>query len=515
MTEQIERPTEPLLERIIATVIPAWGASRAMHRRAKLQHDNASLFLRQYEAATPGRRTKGWKRPATSANAEIRRGAPALRNGARQLVRDNGHAANAMSVLTANVIGTGIQAELEAESDAQTKRLSELWARHMEQNVSGAESSGNFYHRQALGFRAVVESGAVLARRRRRVDGNLPLPYQVQLMEPDLLATYLSSLTGTGDIYQGKEYDSDGDVIAYHLHRVHPGDSFFGAAAFRSIGKTIRVDAAEIAHVYRVDRPGQVDGVSWLAPIMTDLRDLADTRDAYQLRQKIAACFTAFVTEPELGSGLPASQPKVPIGEVVEPGRIESLPLGKDVQFARPPGVEGMSDFDKAQLMTIAAGIGMPYEALTGDLRNVSFLSGRMGWLAFYRHIDAWRSHTVIPQLCDTEARWFLEACALTGAVTGPVRVTWTAPHRDLLDPLKEIKALREEMRLGMLSYADAARMRGRNPEVVLDSWETWAKKVDKRGLVFDWDPRQVALSGTSHDVMTEETGNAGSSRDD
>ena len=74
-----------------------------------MQHQSAAVLLRKYEAATNGRRNDGWTRPASSARSEIYGSAAGLRNGARQLVRDNGNAANAVNVLETNVIGTGIR----------------------------------------------------------------------------------------------------------------------------------------------------------------------------------------------------------------------------------------------------------------------------------------------------------------------------------------------------------------------------------------------------------------------
>lgn len=481
-----------LFDRTLLAVAPGLAANRARARREYMQHQAATEVMRKYEAAKTGRRNEGWNRPATSANAEITSSASGLRNGARQLVRDNGHAANAKAVLTAYTVGTGIRPGFDTDNDALTRRLKELWEQHLESEKSGAGETGNFYDRQALGFNSIVESGSVIYRRRRR-DSRSPLrlPYAIQVLEPDYLASIRDGVFGNNRIISGKEYDNRDELKAFHLYTQHPGDNFIGA---RGIGRTTRVLADHVSHAYRVERPGQVDGASWFAPVMTSLRDLADTRDAYQLRQKIAACYAVFIHESEPGAGTKHSGD--PITDHIEPGRVESLPPGKDVTFATPPGVEGMADFDRAQLMTIAAGFGMPYEALTGDLRNVTFLSGRMGWLNFYRNIEQWRSRIVIPRICERELAWFLESAAVSIGINIPVRVTWTPPHRDLLDPQKEIEALQKEIRLGLLAPSDAVRMRGRDPNRVLNDWEKWAQEIDSKELVFDWDPRHFAPTG-------------------
>jgi lambda family phage portal protein len=490
-----------VFERALVAVAPTWAATRARARREYHQHKAASDVLRKYEAAGDGRRNAGWKRPGTSARAEVGSSAAKLRNGARQLVRDNGNAANAVNVLETNVIGTGIRPEFETGSDRINRRIEELWEEHVDCESSGAEECGSFYTRQGLGFRAIVESGSVIYRRRRRRAGEYCLPYQVQILEPDFLDVTKTQASGKNTIINGKEYNARGEVVAYHLYLAHPGDNFFN---LRRAFESTRVPAEQVSHAFRMDRPGQIDGVSWFSPVMTTLRDLADTRDAYQLRQKIAACYSVFIHDSanptdQVGNG------EDEVGQHIEPGRVESLPPGKTVSFANPPGVTGLSDFDRAQLLTIAAGLGIPYEALTGDLRNVNFLSGRMGWLSFYRNIDSWRAKIVIPRLCKPEVRWFLEGIALEHGINRPVRTQWTAPHRDLLNPGEEIKALREEMRLGALSYPDMVRMRGKDPEKVLESWKKWASKLDSEGLYFDWDPRHFSLPGNHNVNQSEE----------
>jgi len=478
-----------IIDKLLLPIAPGWAARRAA---ARLQYESVT---RAYDAAGSGRRNEGWNRPNTSANAETAAAWQRLASSARELVRNNGHAANALNVMTANIVGTGIRPSFHAESDDIERALREMWEAHVEHDDSGVGEAGNVYQRQVLAVRSIVESGSVLLRRRNR--SALTLPYAVGVMEPDYLATEKDAALANGKIVSGKEYSSTEELRAFHLYTDHPGDAWTG---MRGVGRVTRVSPQYISHAYRMDRPGQVQGVSWFAPVMASLRDLADTRDAYQLRQKIAACFTAFIYEAEPGAG--TTHKGQPINDHVEPGRVESLPPGKDVKFASPPGVEGMTDFDRAQLMTIAAGLGIPYEALTGDLSNVSFLSGRMGWLAFYRNIDLWRNTLVIPRICNREAQWFLQVAATQLGAEG-VRVTWTAPHRDLLDPKQEIAALREEMRLGAMSYPDLVRMRGRNPDMVLAEWEKWAREIEDRELAFDWMPSKFSIAG--NEIRSEE----------
>ena len=59
------------------------------------------------------------------------------------------------------------------------------------------------------------------------------------------------------------------------------------------------IPAESVLHVYKKDRPGQVRGVTWLAPVILKLRDLDEYEDAELVRKKIEACFAAFVISPD------------------------------------------------------------------------------------------------------------------------------------------------------------------------------------------------------------------------
>jgi len=107
-----------------------------------------------------------------------------------------------------------------------------------------------------------------------------------------------------------------------------------------------------------------------------------------------------------------------------------------------------------------------------------------------------WRTSIVIPRICEREMQWFMQLAQVREGINDRVRITWTSPHRDLLDPKQEIAALKDEMRLGALSYPDMVRMRGRNPDMVIAEWEKWAKDMDSRELAFDWDPRRFSSAG-------------------
>lgn len=140
-------------------------APRAATRRVLARQAFEGL-ARSYEGAARGRRTDGWHAPGSSADAEIGRAGALLRDRMRDLVRNNPHAAKAVSVLVNNIIGAGIMpraASGDAALDREVDRLFETWAR-------GCDADGqlDFYGLQTLACREMVEAGEVLVRRRPR-----------------------------------------------------------------------------------------------------------------------------------------------------------------------------------------------------------------------------------------------------------------------------------------------------------------------------------------------------------
>lgn len=412
------------LDRFVGYLSPSSGLSRVRARQAM-------QLVNSYDGAAGGRRTINWLARNTSANTEIQTGLVPLRQRHRELVRNNPWATRAVQAIVANTVGHGITGEMSGNKGLQNR-----WLKWSESSVCDADGCHDLLGMQALVMRAVVESGdcIVRARPRRPTDG-FDTPLQIQVLEGDYLdhqKTY--ALNNGGRIVQGVQFNAIGQREGYWLFKGHPGDSTTSGEG------SVFVPANRVAHIYRVDRPGQVRGVPWGAPVMTTLRDLDDYEDAYLFRQKLANCITGFVHDhsPDLSS----TASGLPMPETLEPGLIAGLPAGKSITFNDPPRVDGYGAYTRDVLLRVAAGYGITFQALTGDLSSVNFSSGRMGWIEMSRNIDQWRWHMLIPQLLERVEGWFLEAAELAGdRITGKERVEWTPPRRLMLDPTKETAA--------------------------------------------------------------------------
>lgn len=478
-----------MFDRVLAAVSPARAVRRA-EARARLARVNQVKNL--YEAAASGRRTGHWRVSGSDANTEIGGGLSRVRDVARDMVRNNAYAERAKATITHNVIGTGIVPRIEGND-----RAVELIKRHIETTDIDADGRHNLYGLQELCMASIVESGEVLVRYRPRktMDG-FALPFQLQVLESDYLDQSKNGPLPNGNFaVQGIEFDLVGRRVAYWIFDQHPGSvGYMTGGALQSQ----RRSADFISHIYRVDRPGQARGVSWFAPVVLRMRDFADYTDAQLIRQKIAACFAAFVTTPEgatMDGGITSTGTPI---EVFEPGMIERLREGETVTFTNPPATTDFDAYSKATLREIAAGLGVTYEAMTGDLTGVNYSSGRMGWLEYQRNIDAWRWNMFIPQMLGAVERWAVQGAQATLGDTSEIRISWTPPRREMIDPVTEIEAAKTAIRSGLSTRSEEIRRLGYDPEEMDREAAIDAHRADELELVFDSDPRKVTTRGVA-----------------
>jgi lambda family phage portal protein len=489
----MDTPKAPLLERALMTVAPGMALKRLRARAA------AQLLLRHFDAASTGRRTENWSRRGTDANTAAGASLGSLRYLARDLVRNNGWARNAVRVITRNTVGCGIVAKPASPVPAEVSAAWKTWAGTTQCDADGRLT---FYGLQKLVMRAAVESGEALVRPRwRRLEDGYVVPFQLQVLEPDFLDSTQDGRVGQegGPIIQGIEHDAIGRRVAYWLFSHHPGSSF-------SAGASKRVPASDILHIYDQERAGQVRGPSWLAAAIVKLRDFDEFEDAQIMKQKIAACFAAFRTDTT-GEGTPiglpqppeaASSPGAPPVDTLEPGMVKSLPPGEEITFGNPPMTTD-DGFSVRTLRAIAAAMGVTYEDLTGDYSQVNFSSARMSRLAHWGNVYDWQWNILIPQLCDPVWAWFMRAAAVAGLFGSEVvrpGAEWTPQPMQLIEPDREARANLLMMRSGQKTLSMVLREMGLDPATHLAEYAADMATLDRLKIKLDMDVRAVSQAG-------------------
>ncbi|HGL6720921.1 phage portal protein [Burkholderia contaminans] len=438
-----------------------------------------------YESAsTTGARAKSWRASGAGPNAAAAQNLPLLRSRARDAIRNDPWAKTAIARLVSNTIGNGIQAHPQHPNDAVRQMQKQLWEDSCEE--IDADDLFDMAGVQTLAARAFFSDGEVLVRRQLRSPREgLAVPMQIRLLEGDLLPMEKNEIVpGGGEIVNGVEFNMDGRRVAYHLLQRHPGE--YGRASTANM-QTIRVPADEIAHVFLALRPGQVRGVPELSTVLLRLKSLDNFDDAVLFRQEVSNLFVGFVTKPPAEPGMMGDpitggatgydvdgfSPVVSL----EPGSMQELAPGESVTFAEPPGAgTDYGPFVRQQLMAAAASVGMPYEVLTGDLRDVSDRVLRVILNEFRRSIEQIQWNVFIHQFCRKVWRWWVDACALSGAMPMAdyyrrrrdyLRVRWVPQGWPYIHPVQDVTAKRMEIRSGLASRTGAVLSRGDDPEQV------------------------------------------------
>ena len=460
-----------------------------------------------YESASSqGARAKSWKASSAGPNASAVQNLPLMRHRARDAIRNDPWAKTAIARLVSNTIGTGIQAHPQHPDAAIRQQQKQLW----EDSGTELDADGllDQYGLQTLAARAFFSDGEVLVRRRwRTLHSGLAVPLQIQLLEGDLLPVerndQLVNGGRGGEIVNGVEFDADGQRVAYHLLARHPGEY---NRAMKGNMQTVRVPASEIAHVFHVLRPGQVRGVPELSTVLLRLHSLDNFDDAVLFRQEVSNLFAGFIVKPhvEVGpmgdplSGAPLAFDADGFSPVVslEPGGMQELAPGEDVRFASPPGAgTDYAPFMRQQLMAAAASVGMPYEVLTGDLRDVSDRVLRVLLNEFRRSIEQFQWNVFIHQFCRTVWAWWVDACQLSGAMAMPgfhrtrreyLRVRWVPQGWPYIHPVQDVAAKQQEIRAGLTSRTAAILGKGEDPEQVDDENAADLARAQRLGLSYD-----------------------------
>ncbi len=464
-----------------------------------------------YEAAGQTRRAKGWVAPTVGPNSGVLSSLATLRDRSRSVVRNDGYARSAIDRLVANIVGTGIKPLSQAPDPDFRARVHALWLRWTD--FSDADGRLDFYGQQALAVRTWLEGGEAFIRLRPRLpQDELPVPLQLQILEPELVPHTYNVTQGQNRVRAGIEFSAIGARLAYWMYRARPGDP-----QDMDVQTLVRVAAETVIHLYDPVRAGQLRGLPHLTQALVRLHELDKFDDATLLRQQIANLFAGFVTRPGVAPGsnldpFTGAEIQTEEGQAIvglEPGLLQELRPGQEIQFNNPPAVgDTYGDFMHQQLLGVAAAADVPYEILTGDLSKVNDRTVRVILNEFRRRIQQRQYGIVAYQLCRTVWDAWFERAVLSGALDVPADyfdnpapfrgVKWIPQGWAYIHPVQDVEAQRGAIRSGLRSRSEVISELGEDAETVDQEIAEDNKRADELGLVLDSDPRKTQPSGTS-----------------
>ncbi|MGC0151893.1 phage portal protein [Chromobacterium vaccinii] len=455
-----------------------------------------------YDGAGQGRRSINWQASGSGPAQSSTTGVQTLRNRSRHAVRNDPYAGGAIDKQVTNHIGTGIVPRPSMADSAIRAAISELWEDWCEE--SDADNVLDFYGQQALAACGTFEGGEVFARLcPRRPEDGLSVPLQVQLLEAELVPHDKNGTAPNGNrVRQGIEFNAIGQRVAFWMYRSHPGDAV-GSGEYNDL---VRVPAAQVLHVYDPTRPGQLRGVPMLHRVLHRLKSLDEFDDAVLFRQEVANLFAGFIRRNPSASqypGEPGMQAERDFAPMVglEPGTMQELGPDEDVVFSQPPDAgNNYDEFMRQQLAAAAVGCGVPYELLTGDLRNINDRVMRVILNEFRRRVEQ-RQHSVfVHQFCRPVYQAWMRMAVLSGALDLPgfaqnprryLRARWVPQGWAYIHPVQDVQADRMAVRSGFDSRTGVLLRRGRDPDAIDREAQEDNARADALGLHYDSDPRE------------------------
>lgn len=481
-----------LIDKAISFVSPSKALERVRNREAIGVIEEHKK--RRFEGAGNGHRFEGFNSKVDqSLNQVIHADRKKLVLRSRNLAMNNPYAKRAAKIISNNVVGTGIVPTFNqtGRNKADAEAIRKAWKAWGEKRVCDFDGKFHIYGMQKAAMRNVVTSGEVIVIRKRVSSKVNDLGLQLLMLEGDYIDETKHNYLGGGYItgqpydYYGIRYDKNNKIVGYWIYDRHPLEGNI---------KSTLIDAKDVIHIYDVDRPQQNRGVPFAATTILKQRDLDDYEDSELVKNKVAASFAGFVQNTDPGADGESNDRF----DHIEPGTINYLNPNETMTFPTPPQNPGYSDFVRQALRAIATGYGVTYEQLTNDYSNVNFSSGRMGWLEFQKNVDEWQHSLLIPMFCERVYEWFIEACRIAhGAKPENVEVLWTAPRREMIDPVKEINALHKRTRAGFVSWQETVRELGYNPEDVLAQLAQDQMNFQKYNLTPDSNPLFELLAKT------------------
>jgi len=448
---------------------------------------------RAFDAAGGGRRWEG-ARTVDGLNTAILAGATTAARRAGWYARNNPWVAAAVDSLVGNVVGAGIKPQSTHPDRAVRDRLQMLWTRWTDHADPGGLA--DFYGLQAMAVRAMVEGGESFARLRVVPDA-AAFPLHIDLLDRDQVPLDLHRDIGGGArVRAGIEFNGAGQRTAYWVMRDRPGDPLTSLRL-----EPLRLPATDCLHLFKPLAAGQLRGITWLAPVLLRLHELDQFEDAALVKAKVAALFTGFITDPDgTAGGLTGNNTNGALTVGMEPGSLIPLPPGTDIRFSNPTESDAYGPFVKNHLRAVAAGMGLPYELVSGDLEGVTYSSIRAGLIEFRRRVEQLQHNVVVHLFCRPVWDRFVRLAVLSGDLPAHdfdrdpaayLGCEWLPPKFDYVDPKKDVEAEILAINAGLKSRRQAISERGYDAEQVDAEIAADKARTDALGLSFGAPPVQ------------------------
>lgn len=439
-----------------------------------------------------------------SANGELQ----TIQRRSRWTAANDGFVANGNRQVANNVIGYGIKPRIK---DPILRKKWRLWEREAD-----ARGVLNLHLMAHAIFSTTPRDGEVFVRfrPRRKEDMRSGVPFQLQPLESEYVNPAKNELAPNGNIIiSGIEKDGIDRVQAYWMYEYHPKD--FARIDKRSFLPK-RVPSSEVLHVYRPDRFEAMRGFPWIAPALNKADSLKTYDEAELERKKGQAMHGGFITPPLGENGKPTlgvdgvDNNGLDFGGMT-PGTWTVMDPGYEVEFSQPQGTDQNYPLYRREGMTeVAVCFGLSVEHITLNFEKLNDRQWRANNLEVTRGIESYQE-LAINQFYRPVWKRFVDACFLGGlwkpepgkSLEDYYDVEFMAPARGHIHPVQEVAALKEAMRIGVISRKRVASMYGDDVEDIDEENALDQQRAMRLGLKYDV---YGALEGVDFNTILQST---------
>lgn len=291
----------------------------------------------------------------------------------------------------------------------------------------------------------------------------------LQLIEADRIATpwrKASLLADDETSIDGIRFDAFGNPVSYDLLKHFPGSVAFSEEARP-------IPASSMLHLFRVDRPGQLRGISELMPALSLFEKLRRYTDAVVGAAEIAADWAGILYSDAPADGADPSEPFESIE--LESRMLVNMPAGhrmEQVKAEQPTTTYG--SFVDYLINEAARCLNIPFNVAKGNSASYNYASGRLDHQTYFKAIGVERSVFECRVLDRLLIQWLNEASWL-GIVPAELRDAMSVPHQwywdghPHVDPMKDANAQATRLESGTTNLAIECAAEGRDWEEVQD----------------------------------------------
>lgn len=465
----------------------------------------SGIALRQYDAANPGRMFKNKSVTDGTANYELlaTQSLAKLRKFTRELSRNSPIARGIKKALAAHIIGTGYTLQAAAtdskgnplpEFNKTIERLWKIWAGNKQECDIVGKKNINQFLKQAIG--QLCDGGEYIVNKTFRPKSGRMIDFRLEAVENDLLDDCYND--ESKNIIGGVELDAYGAPFRYHF--LKQGKGIF-SSTYSDYNPVL---AKNIIHCFIEERPGQLRGEPWFAPVLIFLQTAHRAIEAELYALEIQACLALAYSSKTgfrgkmLGSESGENDSSGNRIHKIAPASIIELPGADTMQVVDPkrPGGTFTPFIDKIVQYACAA-LDISYAKGAKDYSQGSFTSLRMGEMDDRRHLGPIQQLIVddmVKPIYDEFAYW----CVLSGQIKAPdffenrsnyTLATFTPQPPEYSDPLKDAAAMRERLAVGDITLKDIADEKGKDWHDTIDTMAEIKDYAEKKGLnipIFD-----------------------------